>query len=405
LKAALYGSFLPVPSDEIFKPSLEEEEARRSGVLSPGYVFTPNEKNIILNPGKEGILITVTNTGDRPIQVGSHYHFVEANPYLEFDRKLAYGRRLNICSGTAVRFEPSESKTVSLVPIGGKKIISGGNNLVGGSSIDVGNPPADFIERITGLGFMHKDQVDVWVAEPVTISASTYAQTFGPTVGDRVRLGDTDLVVEVEYDLCAGPDGINYGDEVKFGGGKVIRDGLGQSAGLSDKDVIDTVITNALILDYTGIYKADVGVKNKKIVGIGKAGNPDTMDNVDPNLYIGVTTEVIAGEGLILTAGGRCSVSRLFSPFSQILIYIYIYIYVFIGIDAHVHYICSQLCDEAIAAGLSTLLGGGTGPATGTSTWMKILYTLWNEKCCANSYVLVNFRYVCYNLHPLSRAY
>lgn len=320
MKAALYGSFLPVPSDEMFKPSLEEEEARKSGVISPGHVFTPNQKNIILNPGKEGILITVTNTGDRPIQVGSHYHFVEANPYLEFDRKLAYGRRLNICSGTAVRFEPSESKTVNLVPIGGKKFISGGNNLVGGDKIDVGNPPADFIERISSLGFRHKDQVDVRVAEPATISASTYAQTFGPTTGDRVRLGDTDLVVEVEYDLCAGTDGVNYGDEVKFGGGKVIRDGLGQSAGLSDKDVLDTVITNALILDYTGIYKADVGVKNKKIVGIGKAGNPDTMDNVDPNLYIGVTTEVIAGEGLILTAGGMHSIcNHIFSQFLQIL--------------------------------------------------------------------------------------
>jgi len=317
LKAALYGSFLPVPSDDMFRPSLEEEEARKSSILSPGYVFTPDGKDIILNPGKKGILITVTNTGDRPIQVGSHYHFVEANPYLEFDRKLAYGRRLNICSGTAVRFEPSESKTVNLVPIGGKKLISGGNNLVGGLEVEVGNPPADFLERITSLGFRHKDQVDIRVAEPVTISSNTYAQTFGPTVGDRVRLGDTNLVVEVEYDLCAGSDGENYGDEVKFGGGKVIRDGLGQSAGLSDKDVLDTVITNALILDYTGIYKADVGVKNKKIVGIGKAGNPDTMDNVDPNLYIGVTTEVIAGEGLILTAGGMFySISQSFSTVS-----------------------------------------------------------------------------------------
>ncbi len=187
-----------------------------------------------------------------PSKVGSHYHFVETNPYLKFDRKAAYGRRLNICSGTAVRFEPSESKTVNLVPIGGSKIISGGNNLVQennnqslditsqsgtgiidsvkkgwcptpssisttGTKIEVGKPPENFLEKLATLGFCHEDQ-KIEVGKPSTMDRRTYAQTFGPTVGDRVRLGDTDLVVEIEYDACAGPDGACYGDEVKFGG-------------------------------------------------------------------------------------------------------------------------------------------------------------------------------------------
>ncbi len=229
-------------------------------------------------------------------------------------------RRLNICSGTAVRFEPSETKTVSLVPIGGRKIISGGNNLVrqelmdlsteSSSSIgvlcapssstqaidgglNIGNPSDGFIQRLSALGFAHEDAsnngADVILGKPVTMPRSTYAGTFGPTTKDRVRLGDTNLVIEVEYDLCAGEDGVNYGDEVKFGGGKVLRDGLGQASGLTAAEALDTVITNALIVDYTGIYKADVGVKDGKIAGIGKAGNPDTMDNVDPALYVGVT--------------------------------------------------------------------------------------------------------------------
>jgi len=343
LNMALYGSFLPVPSNDAFRPERALSSSSSGTIatsdVSPGYVFTVKDQQITLNPGKDVIILTVTNTGDRPIQVGSHYHFVETNPYLEFDRIKAYGRRLNICSGTAVRFEPSESKSVHLVPIGGKQIISGGNNLCQGMVVNIGNPPNGFVDKLKTMGFCHKEQPNVAVAPPSTMERRTYAQTFGPTVGDRVRLGDTDLVVEIEYDLCVGPGGVCYGDEVKFGGGKVLRDGLGQASGLTDKDVVDTVITNAVILDYTGIYKADVGIKHGKIVGIGKAGNPDTMDHVDSNLQVGVTTEVIAGEGMFLTAG---------------------------GIDAHVHYICAQLADEAIASGLTTLLGGGTGPATGT---------------------------------------
>jgi urease subunit alpha len=162
-----------------------------------------------------------------------------------------------------------------------------------------------------------------------------YADLYGPTVGDRVRLADTDLLIEVERDFTS------YGDEVKFGGGKVIRDGMGQSArATSGEGVLDLVITNALILDHWGVVKADIGVRAGRIVGVGKAGNPDVMAGVSPGMVIGAATEVVAGEGRIVTAG---------------------------GIDSHVHFICPQLVDEALSAGLTTLIGGGTGPATGTA--------------------------------------
>ncbi|MGD0906843.1 MAG: urease subunit alpha [Candidatus Acidiferrales bacterium] len=161
-----------------------------------------------------------------------------------------------------------------------------------------------------------------------------YADLYGPTVGDRVRLADTELFIEIEKDLTT------PGEEAKFGGGKVIRDGMGQSASATDADgVLDLVITNAVIVDHGGIYKADIGIRNGRIAGIGKAGNPDTMTGVTPGMVIGAGTEVLAGEGKIVTAG---------------------------GIDAHVHFICPQLVETALSGGLTTLIGGGTGPATGT---------------------------------------
>ena len=164
-----------------------------------------------------------------------------------------------------------------------------------------------------------------------TLNRRAYAEMYGPTTGDRVRLADTDLIIEVEKDWAV------YGDEVKFGGGKVIRDGMGQSQRSSD-ETVDTVITNALIVDYWGIVKADVGIQDGRIAAIGKAGNPDTQPEVD--IVIGPGTEVIAGEGKILTAG---------------------------GIDAHIHFICPQQIEEALMSGITTMLGGGTGPATGTN--------------------------------------
>ncbi|MDA1043594.1 MAG: urease subunit alpha [Verrucomicrobia bacterium] len=167
-----------------------------------------------------------------------------------------------------------------------------------------------------------------------SIDRKAYAQMYGPTKGDRLRLADTNLIIQVEEDHTV------YGEECKFGGGKVLRDGMGQAAGVSQADALDLVITNALIVDYTGIIKADVGIKHGRIIGVGKAGNPHVMPGVATHMVIGVTTEVIAGETLILTAG---------------------------GIDSHIHFICPQQIHEALASGITTMLGGGTGPATGTN--------------------------------------
>ncbi len=164
-----------------------------------------------------------------------------------------------------------------------------------------------------------------------TINKRAYAEMYGPTTGDRVRLGDTELIIEVEKDHTI------YGEEVKFGGGKVIRDGMGQSQAVAEQ-VVDVVITNALILDHWGIVKADIGIKRGRIAAIGKAGNPDVQPGV--NIVIGPGTEAIAGEGLIITAG---------------------------GIDSHIHFICPQQIDDALMSGVTTMLGGGTGPATGTN--------------------------------------
>nr|MDJ0822883.1 amidohydrolase family protein [Paracoccaceae bacterium] len=180
---------------------------------------------------------------------------------------------------------------------------------------------------------------------PTTIKRSDYAAMFGPTTGDKLRLADTDLIIEVERDLTAeavgaavsGGSGQNasvYGEEVKFGGGKVIRDGMGQSQITRAEGAADTVITNALIVDASGIYKADIGLKDGQIAKIGKAGNPDTQPGV--NIIVGPGTEAIAGEGKILTAG---------------------------GFDSHIHFICPQQIEDALHSGLTTMLGGGTGPA------------------------------------------
>ncbi|MCW5774154.1 MAG: urease subunit alpha, partial [Rhodospirillaceae bacterium] len=166
---------------------------------------------------------------------------------------------------------------------------------------------------------------------PAKLSRPAYAAMYGPTVGDKVRLADTELFIEVEQDRTT------YGEEVKFGGGKVIRDGMGQSQKTRAEGAVDTVITNALILDHWGIVKADVGLKDGRIAAIGKAGNPDVQPGVD--IVIGPGTEAIAGEGKILTAG---------------------------GIDSHIHFICPQQVEEALMSGVTTMMGGGTGPAHGT---------------------------------------
>lgn len=166
------------------------------------------------------------------------------------------------------------------------------------------------------------------------MSKKDYATMYGPTVGDRVRLGDTSLIVEVEKDYAV------YGDEAKFGGGKSLRDGMGQSSTAKDAECLDLVITSALVIDYTGIYKADIGIKNGKIAGIGKAGNPHIMDGVTPGMTVGAATEALAGEGLIVTAG---------------------------GLDTHIHFISPTQVETALYSGVTTMIGGGTGPADGTN--------------------------------------
>src|SRR5260370_716760 len=179
----------------------------------------------------------------------------------------------------------------------------------------------------------------------VPLSRAAYAGHYGPTTGDRIRLADTELIIEIEKDFAV------YGEEVQFGGGKGIRDSQGQSplpkpayprgkGGMRSEPQLDLVITNAVVLDHWGIVKGDIGIRNGRIVAVGKAGNPLIQPGVDPKLVIGPGTEVIAGENLIVTAG---------------------------GIDSHVHFICPQLVETALASGLTTLLGGGTGPATGTN--------------------------------------
>ena len=250
--------------------------------------------------------VVVVNSGDRPVQVGSHYHFAAANPALLFDRDAAQGRRLAVPAGTAVRFEPGVEKTVELVELGGTK-------------------------TVPGLRLPEATRDGPW-----NIDRARYAELYGPTVGDRIRLADTDLFVEVTEDRCRGPQG---GDEVVFGGGKVIRESMGQARATRGEGTPDLVITGAVVVDHWGVVKADVGVRDGRIVALGKAGNPDTMDGVHPDLVIGPSTEIVAGNGMILTAG---------------------------GVDCHVHLISPTQIPEALGSGVTTWIAGGTGPADGT---------------------------------------
>ncbi|EON98322.1 putative urease protein [Phaeoacremonium minimum UCRPA7] len=330
LARALYGSFLPIPDKDAFPlPAAEAYEA----TAQPGAVVVV-KGTVVLNEGRKRVKLKVTSKGDRPIQVGSHYHFIETNPQLEFDRIKAYGYRLDIAAGTSVRFEPGDTKTVTLVEIGGNKVIRGGNNIASGV-VDLSRAN-DIVARLQQAGFAHAPEPagDLGHIDAFSMDRAAYKTMFGPTTGDLVRLGKTDLWIKVEKDFTT------FGDECKFGGGKTLREGMGQMSGCSDADSLDMVVTNALIVDWTGIYKADIGVKNGMIVGIGKAGNPDVMDGVTPGMIVGSCTDVVAGEGKIITAG---------------------------GIDTHIHFICPQQAYEAIASGITTMLGGGTGPSAGTS--------------------------------------
>lgn len=345
LARALYGSFLPVPrdADRLFPAALDPADF--APARQPGAVVAVKGDKITLNADRRRIALRVVSEGDRPIQVGSHYHFIETNPQLVFDRARAYGFRLDIPAGTSYRFEPGDAKTVTLVEIAGHQVIRGGNGLATGG-VERWRVDA-IVERLQKAGYAHAPEPEVngvvagrrraaaaRVPRPYRMDRTAYTVMFGPTTGDRVRLSSTDLWVKVERDYTT------YGDECKFGGGKTLREGMGQASGRPDADSLDLVITNALIIDYTGIVKADIGVKNGIIVGIGKAGNPDVMEGVSPNMIVGSCTDVIAGENKIITAG---------------------------AIDTHIHLICPQQAQEALASGVTTFLGGGTGPSAGSN--------------------------------------
>jgi len=292
--------------------------------------YMVTDENVIANNSKKTIKLNVSNTGDRPIQVGSHTHFAEANKALEFDREKALGFHLNIPSGTSIRFEPGESKHVDVVEFGGLKTIYGFSGLVSG---DLKSKRDSAIKNIHEKEFKNVlEHVEV-ESNPLNIPHNRYVELFGPTVGDRVRLADTDLVMEIEKDL------IKYGDELVFGGGKSARDGLGQASGVLREDSADLVITNAMIIDpRLGIIKADIGIKDGKILGVGNAGNPDVMDDID--IVVSSNTEIISGEHTICTPG---------------------------TIDSHIHFISPQQTIDAICNGTTTMIGGGTGPADGTN--------------------------------------
>eukprot|EP00058_Branchiostoma_floridae_P004956 XP_002590444.1 hypothetical protein BRAFLDRAFT_124574 [Branchiostoma floridae] len=370
LELALYGSFLPIPDLSLFNGG-------NCLHVVPGQLYTENG-DIEMNVGRKTANITVTSLCDRPIQVGSHYHFLEVNKFLQFDRTQAYGKRLNIPAGTAVRFEPGETREVQLVEIAGNSVIHGGNFLSDGKFDE--SKIAAILENIKSRGFAHKTQDANILKRPKTnlcvMPRHIYAHTYGPTTGDCVRLGDTSLIIEVEKDFTV------YGDECKFGGGKVCnmrhktvtdgeREGAGEEASSERCRPTSTMREPGVTAAVTacgsgkesgsgrgkagqprggrdgdrrksgpGQYRERHRRKDGMIVGIGKAGNPDVMANVNPNLICGATTEAIAGEGLILTAG---------------------------ALDAHVHFICPQLAREAVASGVTTMFGGGTGPATGSN--------------------------------------
>jgi urease len=275
----------------------------------------------------------------------------------------AYGYRLDIPAGTAIRIEPGQCRQVNLVEIGGDKRIAGGNGIATGV---IGETDLEEIENnlrsASSLPFCDTKEPCLELAEKEGMTRDRYVEMYGPTKGDVVRLGLTNLWVMVEED-CRDVRQKNeddsesgrtyYGDECNFGGGKTIRDGMGQTSHgsslgkskatekkLPRYECADTVITNALIIDHTGIIKADIGIKGGKITGIGRAGNPDIMDDIDEGIIIGANTDVIAGENNIVTAG---------------------------GIDTHVHFLDPAQVPEALCNGLTTLVGGGTGPSTGSN--------------------------------------
>jgi urease subunit alpha len=272
----------------------EKPETDRAS-WAPGEIIH-GDGDIEINTGARRMAMSVVSTGDRPVQVGSRMHLPQANAALKFDREAAHGHRLDIPAGTAVRFEPAVAQQVSLVPLSGSREAHGLTL----------NPPG----RWTRDERSREEQ-----RTPMReLSRARHAALFEPTTGgDRIRLTDTDLFVEITEDRSGGP-GL-AGDEAVFGGGKVLRESMGQGRVTRADGAPATVITGVVIIDFWGIIKADLGIRDGRIVAIGKAGNPDIMTGVHPDL-VGPSTEIISGNGRIVTAG---------------------------AIDCHVHLICPQI--------------------------------------------------------------
>ena len=281
VNAALYGSFLPIPTNDVF-PVISAAEYSHEN--APGAIVVKPDR-ILINRGRERVKLRVTNNGDRPIQVGSHYHFIETNSALSFDRGRAYGKRLDIAAGTAVRFEPGDTKTVTLCAIAGAKIITGGNRLATGV-VDLSRTD-EIVKNLVQRGFGHFGEPGaIEVSQDTDIGRDAYVAMFGPTTGDRVRLGDTALWIEVERDEVGGkwlapmfhhPNIIMCNHRLSTvtksslavvsecttkplgvlieSLGKTIREGMGQATGRPAAETLDLVITNALIVDWSGIYK------------------------------------------------------------------------------------------------------------------------------------------------------
>ena len=254
---------------------------------------------------------------------------METNPDLEFDRQKAYGCHLDLPAGEFLCFEPGQPRTVTLVQIGGSKTIQGGSGHARGP-LDP-SLSGKILQQLQQAGYRYspEETAETVKVEPCTVDRAKYVSLYGPTTGDLVRLGFTDLWIKIEKDYTV------YGDECTVGCGKTLRDGMGAASGRADSECLDLAIINAVIIDWTGIYKADIGVKDGSIVAIGKAGNPAIMDGVSDNMVVGSNTDIIDAGGKIVTAG---------------------------GIDTHVHNICPQQANEAISSGITTLFGGGTGP-------------------------------------------
>ncbi|CAF3411257.1 unnamed protein product [Rotaria socialis] len=301
LELALYGSFLPIPSIELFQKPNDSESGSH-----PGEIFLKDSQPIMINGDRDSIFITVTNESSELISIGSHFHFIEANRHLAFDRTLAYGMRLNIPAGDILTFNPGEQKEAPIIPIGGQRIIHGGNGLFDGPVTDENLKKNQ--KNLRKNNFLHVDEKNSL---------------------EKILLGDTNLMVQIDADLTT------YGEECTFGLGKVLREGMGQASNIRNDIALDTVITNVVIIDaIAGIIKADVGIKDGIIAGVGKAGNPQTMTGVTAGMVIGVGTEVIQGESLILTAG---------------------------AIDACSYFTSPDVVTEALMSGVTTMFGGGTG--------------------------------------------